>query len=100
MREQRKRAGLIAYIAQNQIHQPWLELPMTAPGRFLNGASQLFACHWTDVFLFLCYRVAQFGILREVCIKISAQCQDERDVALHLHLLSLKKKGIRSDGCK
>jgi hypothetical protein len=74
-------ARLVADIAQDQVHQPRLELPIAAPRRFLDRAAQFLARHRTDVLLLVGDRLPQFGVLGEVRVEVGAQGEDERQCA-------------------
>ncbi len=84
MREQGQRTRLMTDIVQEQIHQPGLQLPAPAAGRFFDGAAQLVSAHGADVFLLLGQRFAQAEITRAVGVEIGAQGDDDDGWAIRL----------------
>ncbi len=78
MRQQRQCPGLIADIAQHQVHQPGCQLPAAAPGRLLDGRAQLLGRHCADVALRCGTGVAQCRVGREERIEVGAQGDEDR----------------------
>lgn len=83
MREQRQRAGFVARVVQQGVHQPRLKLPAAALGGLFDGAAQLGLAHRADKFLSPRQPLAQRIILGALRVKIRPQCQDdEADICL------------------
>ena len=60
-------------VAQQQVGQPRLELPLTAPRRFFNRLAHLLRRHGADIFLVLGERLTQVAEIGAVRIEVRPQ---------------------------